>query len=115
MSTKHIYEIAWALLLARSKQTLVAAIGVTFSVAFFISLLGFMEGLNSLLDGLVLNRTPHVRLFNDLQPSKIQPIDLSSDFNDRHNFIHSIKPANARKEIYNLDAILKHLNAAKLK
>lgn len=44
MKTKHIFEIARALLMARSKQTLVAAIGVTFSVAFFISLLGFMEG-----------------------------------------------------------------------
>jgi lipoprotein-releasing system permease protein len=77
MKSKHIFEIAKSLLLARSKQTLVAAIGVTFSVAFFIALLGFMEGLNTLLDGLVLNRTPHIRLYNDIRPSDFQPIDLT--------------------------------------
>ena len=107
MKIKHIYEIAWALLLARSKQTLVAAIGVTFSVAFFISLIGFMEGLNALLDGLVLNRTPHVLLYNDIRPSTIQAIDLHKDYTESHNFVHSIKPANARKEIYNVEAISK--------
>lgn len=109
MKTKHIIEIARALLLARSKQTLVAAIGVTFSVAFFISLLGFMEGLNTLLDGLVLNRTPHVRLYNDIQPSVNQPIDLDTAYSNYHNFISSIKPSNARKEIYNVESIIKKL------
>lgn len=113
MKTKHIVEIARALLLARSKQTLVAAIGVTFSVAFFISLLGFMEGLNTLLDGLVLNRTPHVRLYNDIQPSVNQPIDLDTAYSSYHNFISSIKPSNARKEIYNVESIIKKLQSDK--
>ncbi len=75
MKIKHISEIAIALMLARWKQTAIAAVGVTFSIALFISLLGFMEGLNDLLDGVVLNRTPHVRLYNDIVPSKVQPID----------------------------------------
>jgi len=113
LKTKHIFEIARALLLARSKQTLVAAIGVTFSVAFFISLLGFMEGLNTLLDGLVLNRTPHVRLYNDIQPSVNQPIDLDTAYSNYHNFISSIKPSNARKEIYNVESISKKLKSDK--
>jgi lipoprotein-releasing system permease protein len=113
LKTKHIIEIARALLLARSKQTLVAATGVTFSVAFFISLLGFMEGLNTLLDGLVLNRTPHVRLYNDIQPSVNQPIDLDTAYINYHNFISSIKPSNARKEIYNVASIIKKLQRDK--
>jgi lipoprotein-releasing system permease protein len=111
MKTRHILEIARALLMARAKQTLVAAIGVTFSVAFFISLLGFMEGLNSLLDGLVLNRTPHVRLYNDLQPSAIQPIDLDRTYKGYHRFVRSLKPSNSRKEIYNADRIIQKLNS----
>jgi lipoprotein-releasing system permease protein len=111
MKTRHILEIARALLMARAKQTLVAAIGVTFSVAFFISLLGFMEGLNSLLDGLVLNRTPHVRLYNDLQPSAIQPIDLDSTYKGYHRFVRSLKPSNSRKEIYNADRIIQKLSS----
>lgn len=109
MKIKHIFEIAKALLLARSKQTLVAAIGVAFSVAFFVSLLGFMEGLNALLDGLVLNRTPHIRLYNDIRPSDNQPIALDSTYKNYHHYIHSIKPTNARKEIYNVETIFKQL------
>lgn len=109
MRSKHIFEIAKSLLLARFKQTLVAAIGVTFSVAFFISLLGFMEGLNTLLDGLVLNRTPHIRLYNDIRPSDFQPIDLSQLYKNHYNFISSVKPTNARKEIYNAHAIMSNL------
>jgi lipoprotein-releasing system permease protein len=111
MKFKHIFEIAKALLFARSKQTLVAAIGVTCSVAFFISLLGFMEGLNTLLDGLVLNRTPHIRLFNDIRPSVKQPIELDTTYMGYHNFISSIKPTNARKEIYNVENIFKRLKS----
>lgn len=109
MKIKHIFEIAKALLLARSKQTLVAAIGVAFSVAFFVSLLGFMEGLNALLDGLVLNRTPHIRLYNDIRPSDNQPIALDTTYKNYHHYIHSIKPTNARKEIYNVETIFKRL------
>jgi lipoprotein-releasing system permease protein len=111
MKFKHITEIAIALMRARLKQTIVAAIGVTFSIAFFIALLGFMEGLNTLLDGIVLNRTPHIRLFNDIQPSELQPIDLSKQFNNYHNFIHSVKPVNSRKEIYNAQQIIDNLES----
>ncbi|MDO8969179.1 MAG: ABC transporter permease, partial [Saprospiraceae bacterium] len=91
MNLKLIADIAKSLLLARWRQSLVAAIGVTFSITMFIALLGFMNGLNDLLDGLILNRTPHVRLFNDIKPNPNQPINLSSDFQDGHNFIQSIK------------------------
>ena len=62
-----IWNIAQSLSLARWKQTLVAAVGVMFSITMFIALLGFMNGLNDLLDSLVLNRTPHVRLFNEIK------------------------------------------------
>ncbi|MCI2230049.1 ABC transporter permease [Polaribacter sp. MSW13] len=110
MKIKHITEISGALMRARWKQTLVAIVGVTFSIAFFISLLGFMEGLNQLLDGIVLNRTPHIRLYNDILPSKKQPIDLNATYKNHHNFISSVKPTNTRKEIYNATQIINKLN-----
>ena len=87
MKIKLLADIAISLLLARFKQTLVAAIGVTFSITMFISLLGFMEGLNTLLDNLVLNRTPHIRLYNELQPSLYQPIQLTSKYINYYHFI----------------------------
>ncbi len=113
MKIKHLTEIAGALMLARWKQTLVAAIGVTFSVAFFIALLGFMEGLNQLLDGMVINRTPHIRLYNALLPSKLQPIDLYKPYTGYHNFISSVKPDNSRKVIYNAHKIIDALQKDK--
>lgn len=105
MKYKLLVSIAKSLLLARWKQTLVAAVGVTFSITMFITLLGFMSGLNDLLDGLILNRTPHIRLFNDIKPNLNQPINIHPDFTHSHNFISSIKSESNRQAIYNSIAI----------
>lgn len=109
MKFKLIASVSKSLLLARWKQTLVAAIGVTFSIAMFITLLSFMSGLNDLLDGLIVNRTPHIRLYNEIQPSKKQAIDKSIRFKNYHNFVSSVKPKNERLEIYNNAAIMNAL------
>ncbi len=106
MNYSLIIKIAIALLLARWKQTTVAAVGVTFSITMFIALLGFMNGLNDLLDGLILNRTPHVRLFNEVSIRQEQPIHQQNEFRNGHNFVNSIKPTNSRQSIYDSKAIL---------
>lgn len=109
MNARLIIRIAKALLLARWKQTLVAAIGVTFSITMFIALLSFMTGLNDLLDGLILNRTAHIRLFNEIKPNFNQPINLSKEYQNHYNFIRSIKSGSSRQEIYNSEAIMQAL------
>ncbi|MBY0434425.1 MAG: ABC transporter permease [Cyclobacteriaceae bacterium] len=109
MNARLITRIAKSLLLARWKQTLVAAIGVTFSITMFIALLSFMNGLNGLLDGLVLNRTAHVRLFNDIKPNQRQPVNESKEFRGSYNFIRSVKSSGGRQEIYNSGAIMQAL------
>lgn len=109
MNLRLIFRIARSLLLARWKQTLVAAIGVTFSITMFISLLGFMTGLNDLLDGLILNRTAHIRLYNEIKPNVHQPINSASSFQDSYNFIRSVKAGSSRLEIHNSGAILQAL------
>lgn len=104
-----ISSIAKSLLLARWKQTLVAAIGVTFSITMFITLLGFMNGLNDLLDGLILNRTPHVKLYNEVKPSEFQPLNMNSSYKNHFNFIRSIKPNKSKNELRNYQAIINTL------
>ena len=104
-----IFSISKSLLLARWKQTLIAAIGVTFSITMFITVLSFMSGLNDMLDNLIINRTPHVRLYNEIKPSKIQPIDNSITFKNYHNFVSSVKPKNQSLTIYNNAAIMSAL------
>lgn len=106
MNSRLIFGIAKSLLLARWRQTLVAAVGVTFSIAMFITLLGFMNGLNDLLDGLILNRTPHVRLYNEIKPSENQPVNASREFKDSYNFISSVKSGITRQELYNSGPML---------
>lgn len=103
-------DIAYSLLMARWKQTLVAAIGVTFSITMFIALLSFMTGLNKLLDSLVVNRTPHVRLFNEVRQNPNQPIAQAGEYKAYYHFISSIKTSNSREEIYNSAAILDALH-----
>ena len=111
MKYKLIIEIARSLLLARLRQTLVAAIGVTFSITMFIALLSFMEGLNEMLDSLVLNRTPHIRLFNEIKPSENQPVNLFPAFSGAQNFIASVKSSSSRLEISNSEAIMAAVKA----
>lgn len=113
MNFKLILNIAFHLLRARLKQTIVAAVGVTFGIAMFISLVSFMNGLNDLLDGLMLNRTPHIRLYNEIKPSKDQAVNISEQFKNKENFISSIKPKDRGKSIYNCKSILKVLKEDK--
>ncbi|MBP7239767.1 MAG: ABC transporter permease [Saprospiraceae bacterium] len=106
MKYKLIADIAVALSLARWRQTLVAAVGVMFSITMFIALLGFMNGLNDMLDGLILNRTPHIKLFNQMKVSPKQPVQLASGYKDYYHFIRSVKPNGGRDKIYNVDVIM---------
>ena len=110
MNFKLINSVSVSLLLARWKQTLVAAIGVTFSITMFITLLSFMSGLNDMLDGFIVNRTPHIRLYNEIQASKNQPIDIAEEYKSNYNFIRSVKPKNERAQIHNCPAIIKALD-----
>ncbi len=113
MNSKLIIDIAINLIRARLKQSIIAAVGVTFGIAMFITLLGFMNGLNNLLDGLMLNRTPHVRLYNEVKPSPDQPVLISKDYKNNTNFIQSIKPKDRGREIFNSKAIIEILKQDK--
>ncbi len=113
MKLKLLASISQSLLLARWKQTLVAAIGVTFSITMFITLLSFMSGLNDMLDGLIVNRTPHVRLYNEIKPSPKQPVDLFDTYKNHYNFVSAVKPKNELLQIQNSGAIMQMLKKDK--
>ncbi len=99
-------SISIGLLRARMKQSIVAAAGVTFGIAMFITLISFMTGLNQMLDGLIINRTAHVRLYNEIKPADRQPIEQAPEFNGAQHFIRSIQPREHGKEIYNAVSII---------
>lgn len=108
-----ILNISKTHLRSRLKQTSVAALGVTFGIGSFIILMSFMTGLNNLLDGLILNRTPHIHLFNEIKPSEEQPISYYKEFAANMNVIHSIKPKQTQLKIHNALPIINYLEKDK--
>lgn len=101
MSNAVLIQIAKTHLLTRKKQSAIASLGVTFGIGTFVVLVSFMTGLNGLLDGLILNRTPHIRIYNEVQPSAKQPIQLRPEFKGAVHMVHSIKPKQDQASIYN--------------
>lgn len=104
-----IFTIAKTHLLSKVKQTLVAMLGVTFGIGMFIIMMSFMTGLNELLDGLVLNRTPHIQLLTLHEPSRTQPYDRYSPASDELSMTYSIKPKLRPERILNALPILSEL------
>ena len=107
---KVILNIAKTHLLTKIKQTATAALGVTFGIGAYITLVSFMTGLNGMLDDLILNQTPHVHIYNEIEPSKKQPIALYKEFENSMNIVHSIKPKFTQKKIHNALPIINYLN-----
>jgi lipoprotein-releasing system permease protein len=108
MGNKVLFKIARTHVYAKRKQSIIASLGVTFGIGTFIILMSFMTGLNGLLDGLILNRTPHVRVYNEIQPNEKQPITNSSEYPENLYFhkIESIKPKAARSSVRNSIGII---------
>lgn len=105
-----IFTIAKTHLLTKIKQTATAALGVTFGIGAYITLVCFMTGLNTMLDDLILNQTPHIHIYNEIEPSKKQPVDLYNEFKNSFNVVHSIKPKLSQKKIHNALPIIHYLN-----
>lgn len=110
---KVILNIAKTHLLTKIKQTSTAALGVTFGIGSYITLVCFMTGLNSMLDNLILNQTPHIHVYNEIEPSKKQPISFYNDAKETFNIVHSIKPKFTQKKIHNALPIIEYLEENK--
>jgi lipoprotein-releasing system permease protein len=95
---------------SRKKQSLIAALGVTFGIGTYIIMMGFMNGLNGLLDGLILNRTPHIHLYNEVEPTRIQPIDMWQGGENTIKVVGSIKPKTNQTRIHNALPLIEYLN-----
>lgn len=113
MAKSVLFDIAKTHLWARKKQSAIAALGVTFGIGTFIILVSFMTGLNGLLDGLILNRTPHIRIYNEIKQSKNQPVELDDSYKNKMNVVHSVKPKNSQASILNNQGIMNALRIDK--
>ncbi|WP_299667860.1 FtsX-like permease family protein [uncultured Polaribacter sp.] len=107
---KVILTIAKTHLLTKIKQTATAALGVTFGIGAYITLVCFMTGLNTMLDDLILNQTPHIHVYNEIEPSEKQPLDYYHNVENSFSVIRSIKPRLSQKKIHNANPIIAYLN-----
>ncbi|MFN5910822.1 MAG: ABC transporter permease, partial [Bacteroidota bacterium] len=108
-----VLSISKTHLLSRKKQTLVAALGVTFGIAAYIIMMSFMTGLNGLLDGLILNRTPHIHIYNEEIPSTVQPIDRLTEFKNNVRLVRSVKPKKGQTRVHNALPLMEQLRKMK--
>lgn len=106
---KVILQIAKTHLLTKMKSTVTATLGVTFGIGAYITLVSFMTGLNKMLDDLILNQTPHIHLYNEIEPSATQPIALYDEFKEAVNVVHSVRPKKGQKKIHNALPIISYL------
>jgi lipoprotein-releasing system permease protein len=104
-----ILSIAKTHLLTKMKSTVTASLGVTFGIGAYITLVSFMTGLNQMLDDLILNQTPHIHLYNEIEPSEVQPVALYDDIQGALNIVHSVKPRQSQRKIHNALPILNYL------
>ncbi|NER16846.1 ABC transporter permease [Spongiivirga citrea] len=110
MNWRVIIGIAKTHLFTKIKQTAIAALGVTFGIGSYIALVSFMTGLNGMLDDLILNKTPHVHIYNEIEPSKEQPIDIHEAYANTFNIVKSIKPKQTQRKIHNALPIIHNLS-----
>lgn len=104
-----ILDISKTHLLTKMKSTVTAALGVTFGIGAYITLVSFMTGLNKMLDGLILNQTPHIHLYNEIEPSETQPVERFTDFRGDLLAIRSVRPRQEQPKIHNALPILHQL------
>jgi lipoprotein-releasing system permease protein len=110
MNWSVILSIAKTHLLSRFKQTVVAALGVTFGIGAYITLVSFMTGLNDMLDDLILNQSPHIHVYNEIEPSARQPISYDDALMNSLNIVRSIKPKQNQLRITNALPLITQLS-----
>jgi lipoprotein-releasing system permease protein len=102
-----ILSISVTHLRAKSRQTFFAILGVVCGIAIFIFLLAYVKGLNGYYQGITLEQTPHLRLFNEPHidnESIIDRIKMNSI-----NIVHHSKPKNILPKIKNGIHLIKEL------
>ena len=109
MRIRLLSGIAFTHLLARLKQSIIAALGVTFGITMFVTLMGFMTGLNQLLDGLILDRTPHIRLYNEIKATEVQPVERLPLSGEGLTLVRSVRPKTTQEKIRNSLPLMQQL------
>lgn len=99
MNFQLIFQIAKTHLLSRPKQTVVAALGVTFGISMFIFMISFMTGVNKLLEETTLTSTPHIHIYNDIRAVSASILDEYYAGKEVVTVVHHQKPKEVKQNL----------------
>lgn len=85
-------DIAKTHLVSRKRQTLIAMLGVTFGIGMFIAMVGLMTGIDKFLENMMLENTPHIRIYNPLNKDRIPLLDRYEATKGNFKILTGIKP-----------------------
>jgi lipoprotein-releasing system permease protein len=105
-------EIAFTYLVSRRRQTIVAALGVTFGISMFIFMNSLISGTNEWSEKIMLSSTPHLRLYNDYKMSDNLMLNRYAG-SSTINLISNPKFVNNSNHISNPDALIQLLKKRK--
>lgn len=101
-------EIAFTYIIGRRKQTMVAALGVTFGISMFIFMNSLITGTNNWSEEVMLSTTPHIRLYNDNKLNTNEMLD-KYEGDKTINLISNPQMVSSDNKIANPDAVLNQL------
>ena len=101
-------EIAFTYMLARKKQTGIAALGVTFGIGVFIFMNSLITGTNEYFEKMTLSAIPHIRIYNE---NKICTAEMLNKYKGTAtiNLISNPQIVNKDNHIYNPNSIIAKL------
>lgn len=105
-------EIALTYMVGRRKQTIVAALGVTFGISMFIFMNSLITGTNEWSEQVMLNSTPHIRLYNDTRISDENMLNRYEG-NTTINLISNPQLVRSNNNIANPEAVMEQLQHQK--
>lgn len=95
-------------MISRPKQTIVAALGVTFGISMYIFMNSLITGTNEWSEQTMLSSTPHIRLYNDNIMSDSKMLDKYAG-NKTLNLIINPQLTGNNNNIRNPDALIQQL------
>ncbi len=101
-------EIALTYMVSRRRQTIVAALGVTFGISMFIFMNSLVTGSNEWSEKVMLSSTPHLRLYKDNKMSDTRMLDQYMG-SKVINLITNPKLTESDNKISNADELLRNL------
>lgn len=102
-------EIAFTYMISRHRQTIVAALGVTFGIGMFIFINSLIAGTNEWSEKIMLSSTPHLRLYNDSRWCDTKLLDKYENKGTIH-LISNPRFVNTSNNITNPDNVIQQLS-----